>query len=456
MFGERFWGMNSRPFTRREILKTWCGQAGALSCLAAFGGAAESLKTNGKSCILLWMSGGASQLETFDPKPGVENGGPTTGIETSVSGITIAEHLPRMAKQMEHLAVIRSMKTKEGDHSRAMQHLHTGYQPVGPLVYPTFGSLVAKERGNPDADLPSFVSIAPVRNISPQAHTSGFLGAEYAPMIVGSNRAAAPNSTESDYEQIDAALRVENLTSAEAVGLTGFERRQAMLKRQEERFQKNHPDLAVLSHRDAYQKAARLMRSSGAAAFKLDEESVETRDKYGKTQFGQSCLLARRLVERGVPFVEVTMSDAMRSGGLGWDTHQNNFEAIKPLCATLDQGWDALLTDLRERGLLDRTLVVWMGEFGRTPKINEMGGRDHFPDAWSTVLSGGGIHAGQVVGKTSNDGMTVEDRPVAVPDFLATICAALEIDAKKQNISGIGRPISIVDEKGETIREIVG
>lgn len=455
MFGNEFWGWRSRPFTRREILKTWCGQAGALSCLAAFGGVAESIKGSGKSCILLWMGGGASQLETFDPKPGVENGGPTTGIETSVPGISIAEHLPRIARQMEHLAVIRSMKTKEGDHSRAIQHLHTGYQPVGPLVYPTLGSLVAKEIGNSESDLPSFVSIAPVRNISPQAHTSGFLGAEYAPMIVGSNRVPGTNAGAGDYAQIDAALRVENLSNAEVIGESSFERRLAMLKRQEERFQKNHPDLAVLSHRDAYQKASRLMRSSGAAAFKLDEEAAETREKYGKTQFGQSCLLARRLVERGVPFVEVTMSDPMGSGGLGWDTHQNHFDMIKPLSATLDQGWDALLTDLRERGLLENTLVIWMGEFGRTPKINGMKGRDHFPDAWSTVLGGGGIRSGQVIGKTSEDGMTVEDHPISVPDFLATLCTVLKIDPKKQNISSIGRPISIVDDQGVAIKQVL-
>lgn len=456
MFGQGLWGFSER-YTRREILRTWCGQAGLITCLAGFGGAAEQLKREGKSCILLWMNGGASQLETFDPKPGRENGGPTKSIETSVPGIAIAEHLPKIALQMQHLALIRSMNTKEGDHSRAIQHLHTGYQPTGPLVYPTFGSLIAKERGNPESDLPSFVSIAPTRNISPQAHTAGFLGAEYAPMIVGSNRPSPrTQDTAGDYADIDAALRVENLASADGLAADGMERRLTLLQRQENRFQKKHPDLAVLSHRDAYQKAARLMRSSGAEAFRLDAESPQMRERYGKTQFGQSCLLARRLVERGVPFIEVTMSDPMGAGGLGWDTHQNQFDMIKPLCATLDQGWDALLDDLRERGLLGSTLVVWMGEFGRTPKINAMNGRDHFPDAWSAVLAGGGIKTGQVVGKTSDDGMSVEDRPVSVPDFLATLCQGLGIDRTKQNISSIGRPISIVDEAANPLTEIVG
>ncbi len=451
MFQIKNLGKPTRGISRREVLRMWCGQAGALSCLATFGGTAEALRKTGKSCILMWMNGGASQLETFDPKPGQENGGPTQGIESSVPGITIAEHLPRMSKRMEDLAVIRSMNTKEGDHSRAIQHLHTGYQPTGPLIYPTFGSLISKELGTEESDLPSFVSIAPIRNISPQAHTAGFLGAEYAPMVVGSNRGPVGNMGAGDYAVIDAALRVENLGSNTAAGL---ERRLGLLKRQEERFHKNHPDTAVLSHRDAYQKAARLMRSSGATAFKLDEEPVEVRDKYGKTQFGQSCLLARRLVERGVPFIEVTMSDPQNGGGLGWDTHQNNFEAIKPLCATLDQSWDALLNDLKERGLLEKTLVVWMGEFGRTPKINTMVGRDHFPDAWSTVLAGGGVRGGQVIGKTTDDGMSVADRPVKVPDFLAALCTALEIDPTKQNISGIGRPISIVDDEGKAVSEL--
>jgi len=187
------------------------------------------------------------------------------------------------------------------------------------------------------------------------------------------------------------------------------------------------------------------MRSDAAKAFELKDESEKLRDAYGRNQFGQGCLLARRLVEAGVPFVEVTLD--------GWDTHNQNFDAVKRLSGALDPAWATLMEDLNARGLLDTTLVVWMGEFGRTPKINGQQGRDHFPRAWSTVLGGGGIKGGQAVGKTSADGTTVEEREVPVPDFLATVCHALGIDPLKQNQSNVGRPIRIVDKVAKPIQE---
>ena len=196
-----------------------------------------------------------------------------------------------------------------------------------------------------------------------------------------------------------------------------------------------------------------MMRSKAAKAFELDEEPAEVRDAYGRNSFGQGCLLARRLVERGVPFVEVTLSASDGSMAFGWDTHQQNFNAVEKLCGTLDPAWSTLMNDLRTRGLLDSTLIVWMGEFGRTPKINKDAGRDHFPTAWTTVLAGGGIKGGQAIGDTGADGMTVKDRPVAVPDLLATVCKALGIDPSKQNLSDVGRPIRIVDSKANPIEE---
>jgi uncharacterized protein (DUF1501 family) len=196
------------------------------------------------------------------------------------------------------------------------------------------------------------------------------------------------------------------------------------------------------------------MRTDAAKAFNLGEEKPALRDAYGRNLFGQGCLLVRRLVERGVPFVEVTLSNA--TGVMaGWDTHQQNFDQVKRLCGVLDPAWATLLTDLKERGLLDTTLVVWMGEFGRTPKINPEAGRDHFPNAWSTVLGGGGIKGGQVVGKTSPDGMTVAERPVTVPDFVATVCKALGVDPRKQNMSNVGRPIRLADPAGKPIQEVL-
>ena len=188
-----------------------------------------------------------------------------------------------------------------------------------------------------------------------------------------------------------------------------------------------------------------MMRPETAKAFDLSEEKSALRDRYGRNLFGQGCLLARRLVEREVPFVEVTLD--------GWDTHLNNFDAVKNLCGTLDGAWATLMSDLKERGLLDTTTIVWMGEFGRTPKINPQKGRDHWAVSWSTVLAGGGIKGGQAVGATSADGMEVKDRPVSVPDLLATVCSAVGLEPDKQNLSNVGRPIRIVAPGTKPVEE---
>jgi uncharacterized protein (DUF1501 family) len=222
----------------------------------------------------------------------------------------------------------------------------------------------------------------------------------------------------------------------------------------EKDFVARHPGVSPQSHQTAYDRAVKLMRGEAARAFNLDDEPAAVRDAYGRNLFGQGCLLARRLVERGVPFVEVTLG-GLGGGVFGWDTHANNFDQVQRLCGTLDPAWSTLMKDLKERGLLDSTLIVWMGEFGRTPKINGGRGRDHYPNAWSTVLAGGGIKGGQVVGKTSADGTTVEERPVSVQDFLATICSALGIDLDRTNQSNVGRPIRIVDKAATPIQEIV-
>ena len=196
------------------------------------------------------------------------------------------------------------------------------------------------------------------------------------------------------------------------------------------------------------------MESSAASAFNLDDEPAALRDAYGRNLFGHGCLLARRLVERGVPFVEVSLG-GVSSGGMGWDAHVNNFETVKRLCGVLDPAWATLLRDLKDRGLLETTLVVWMGEFGRTPKINGAAGRDHYPLTWSAVLGGGGVRGGQVVGATTADGAAVKDRPCAVPELLATVCQALNIDPHKTNPSTVGRPIHLVDYDAHPIDGVV-
>jgi hypothetical protein len=425
-----------------------CSLSGWLPALAAR--TARDPKRR-RACILLWMDGGPSQMDTFDLKPGHKNGGEFKEIATKVPGIKISEHLPKLATHTDRMVLIRSMTTREGEHTRAHQYMHTGYKPEGEIQFPPLGALLAKELGAKDWPLPSFVNIAPDINVAPTVLRPGFLGPEYAPLIVGESGRAVPGTGANVYER---ALHVENLAAPPGVPTGHLESRVGLLREMESEFARERPGVPVQSHRAAYERAVRLMRSAGGKAFNLDEEKDSLRDAYGRNLFGQSCLLARRLVERGVPFVEVTLG-GVTGGALGWDTHAQNFNSVRNLSRVLDPAWATLMQDLQERGLLDTTLIVWMGEFGRTPQINGGRGRDHFPNAWSTVLAGGGVRGGQVVGKTSASGTTVTERPVTVPDFLATICLALGVDPLKQNLSNVNRPIRIADKAAKPIKEVV-
>jgi hypothetical protein len=441
----------SLPLSRREWLRLSAAGvlggslSGWIERLAAAAAASPERK---RACILLWMNGGPAQTDTFDLKPGHANGGPFKEIETPVPGMRISEHLPQLAKQAKHLALVRSMTSREGDHNRATYYLRTGYRPEGQIQYPPIGALLSRELGNPEA-LPGFVSIAPVLGVNPAAFTPGFLGPEYAPLIVG-NQADATGPM----PDLDKAFRVQDLKPPSQIKMPRLDARVDLLQGFQDDFVAGHPGVPALSHQAAYERAVRLMRTAAARAFDLDEEKAALRDRYGRNLFGQGCLLACRLVERGVPFVEVTLNNAPGAPA-AWDTHGQNFEQVKKLCEVLDPAWATLLEDLAQRGLLDTTLVVWMGEFGRTPKINGQQGRDHFPDAWSTVLCGGGIKGGSVHGKTSPDGMTIKDAPVSVPDFLATVAKALGIDPTKQSISNIGRPIRITDAGARPIEGVL-
>jgi hypothetical protein len=447
--------MRPSALSRRDWLRlsaagvVGCSMSGWLERLAA---AVAEHRQRRRACILLWMDGGPSQTDTFDLKPGHPNGGPFKEIPTAVPGIKISEHLPKIARHTDRMAIVRSMTTKEGDHGRAAYYLRTGYMPGGEIRFPPLGALLAKELGPEDFVLPSFVSIAPNRGVNPAAHGPGFLGPQYAPLVVGA-RAFTPGQRPGpfDYER---ALRVQDLEPSHSVLPDHVDARLGLLDEMERGFVGQHPDAAAASHRTAYARAAQLMRTTAAKAFNLEEEKDSLRDAYGRNLFGQGCLLARRLVEQGVPFVEVTMG-GVNGGGLGWDTHTQNFETVRNLSAVLDPAFATLLEDLKQRGLLDTTLVVWMGEFGRTPRINGQQGRDHFPNAWSTVLAGGGVKGGQVVGSTGAGGQAVEQRPVTVPDFLATVCRALGVDPTKQNISNVGRPIRIADKSARPIEEVL-
>jgi RNA polymerase sigma factor (sigma-70 family) len=358
-----------------------------------------------RSLIVLWMSGGPSQMDTFDLKPGDENGGPFKAIDTAVKGVRISEHLPRLAKLTDRLAIVRSMTHDDGSHERAAHLMRTGYVHDNQTDYPALGALLGKELGNAKSNLPRYVSIT-----SPQIDRSmdaGFLGPAFGPLSV-------PQSAVPLGEKKDEAEKTKQELPLEA-------------------FQKIDKD------------RAEAMRKAVLAALDLSEEKAALRDAYGRNAFGQGCLAARRLVERGTPVVEVVLG--------GWDTHNQNFDLVQKLSGKLDPAWATLLTDLEERKLLDGTLVVWMGEFGRTPRINANMGRDHWPRSFSVVLAGRGIKGGQVIGRTSKDGITIEDRPVTPQELMATIYQALNVDPAKENRSNIGGLLPLVPKGTKPIKE---
>ena len=430
-------------FDRRSFLRTGTASlsislSGWLSQLAHASADSPSRK---RSCILLWMSGGPATIDLWDLKPGHVNGGPYTEIATRAPGLKVGQHLPKVADFGDRLAILRGMTTREGDHGRATFLVRTGTLPQGGIDFPTLGSLVAKELHSPGADLPPFVAIAPQRGLAQGAFGPGFLGPQFAPLIVADGQQGRNGIS------VDGQLKVQNLDRHTGVASTQAVERLTLLKDLEDGFLTERPGLIGDSHRAALAAAVRMMKPETSQAFDLSDEKPALRDRYGRNLFGQGCLLARRLVERGVPFVEVTLDN--------WDTHQNNFDAVKTQCGVLDPAFATLMGDLKERGLLESTLIVCMGEFGRTPKINQQKGRDHWPDAWSAVLAGGGIKGGQAIGKTTKDGMKVEDRPTSVPDLLATVCQALGIDHEKTNLSNVNRPIRIVDKAGRPIREVL-
>lgn len=380
---------------------------------------ADELRRQGRACILLWMQGGPSQFETFDPKPGHANGGETKALDTSVSGVRFADNLPKLAALADRLAVVRSLSTREGEHQRATYLMHTSYLPTASVQYPAMGAVVAHEIKDAACELPAFVRIGP----NPAGGNGGFLGTGYDAFTIGAPGRAPDNARPAtDAPRFQRRLALLGKLQG-AAGISGQE-----------------------DHRQLYDDAARMILSPRMEAFNLEGEPAAVRDAYGRTPFGSACLLARRLLEAGVTFIEATLG--------GWDTHDNNFERSRTLCGQLDQPFAALLEDLGQRGLLDTTLVVWMGEFGRTPRINPRAGRDHYPRAFSAALAGGRVRGGQVIGATDDAGETVKDRPVSEKDLFQTIYTSLGIDPHKEHMSPIGRPIKIVDG-GQPVSELL-
>jgi uncharacterized protein (DUF1501 family) len=420
--------------TRRELLKLSAAGvlgvsvSGWLDVLAA---RAAEQKVKHKSCILLWMDGGPSHLDTFDPKPDAPEHirGEYQAIATAVPGIQIGERFPKLARLMEQVALLRGMSTDEADHGRARIYLHTGYKPgAGGVTYPVLGSIVSAELGQPDFPLPNFVVTGAPLNKYEFLTNPGYLGPRHQPLSLN-----------------DPSKGLDNLQSPAATD--DFNDRIQVLEQLEQGFARTYKADAAAAHRATLARAVQLMRSDKGKAFDLAQEPASAREVYGDNHFGRGCLLARRLVEAGVPFVEVYLSN--------WDSHERKVaDSVKDLMTQVDLGMSALISDLKSRGLLDNTLLIWMGEFGRTPRVNNNGGRDHYSRAWSTLLAGGGLKGGQVVGKTDKDGAAVVERPIAAIDFQATVCQALGIDYTKKTLTPSGRPISLVEKGAQPIKEL--
>lgn len=424
------WGMN-----RRHFLKHMTAASMTLPMLqwmeSARAAQSKSKKAKNRSMILLWMGGGPSTIDIWDLKPESKNGGEFKPIPTTGAG-QICEHLPNLAKQMKHLSIVRSYNSRDGAHDRGTYVNHTSYLPVASVVHPAVGAVVAKFNGV-DSEIPGHISLGGP-GVSP-----GFLGTAYAPFRVTAGDNPIPN-----------------LKSSAGWGHEGearLARRRDLLEKTQSAFLKQNRGSLPADHHTIYSSAMKLMSSQLLDAFKIEKEETSVREKYGDTQFGRDCLLARRLVEINVPFIEV--------GFGGWDMHQSIFNNLAgtgrttamanatPHLPTMDKGFAALVEDLVERGLWDTTTICWMGDFGRTPKINQDGGRDHWPGVWSVVLGGGGMKGGEVIGKTDEDGLSITDRPVEVSNLFATLYKSVGIEPATELRSANGRPLKLVGTFGD-------
>ena len=400
---------------RRHFLQHLCGATSlalpAWMLTGAIRASAQRLGNDRQATILLWLGGGPSSIDMWDMKPNAPTGGPFQPISTS-GDLQICEHLPRLAKQMHRLSVVRAMSTREADHTRANYYMHTGFVPSPNVDHPGYGSVIAHElaQTRPMLQIPPFVAIGG------NSTGPGFLGMSWAPFVV------------------QASGQVPNLAPKVQEGR--FARRMAALEMVETNFSRQNRGQAAKDHADVLTKSVEMLTSDQLAAFDVQQEPEAIRERYGSSGFGRSCLLARRLVEAGVPFIEVDFG--------GWDNHQNIFATLRDnRLPTLDQGFSALVEDLVDRGLWENTVVLCMGEFGRTPRINGNGGRDHFARAWSVVAGGGRIEGGRAIGATNEDGTAVEGTSYSAEDLMASVCHAMGISLKTNYTSRSGRPMKI-------------
>lgn len=397
-------------FSRRNFLGGSLG--GFFSFAMAHHGqrllAAAGAERTAKRLLVIWADGGPSQLDTFDPKPGRETGGERKSIETSVAGLEISETLPRLAKQMNKLSVIRNLSSREGQHERAKVYLHTGYKPVEAFPRPALGAVVS--HGAPNSDLPNYVSIG-----SP-GFGPAYLGLDHVPF------------------SIEDAARARNLLQT----LESRRSRIRLTRKLSENFSASRASAGAASRLAVLSGIEKLIETPFADALDVAAEPESVLQRYGDGAFAGHCVLARRLLETGVSFVEIHHA--------GWDTHQQNAQSTARLCGEIDQPWAALMEDLAARGLLEETIVMWLGEFGRTPQINGTAGRDHFPQVTPVVIGGGGFAGGEVIGRTNKDGTAIEGDSHGVADLFATVLSRLGVSPDREYETDFGSMTKATDD----------
>jgi uncharacterized protein DUF1501 len=426
--------------TRRHFMTHLAGASAMMVPAMSFTNSvlanATDMRRRHKSCIMLWMGGGPATIDMWDLKKGAPTGGDFSPIATSLPGLEISEHLPMMAKEMDKLAVVRSMSTKEADHNRGRYYMHTGYVPNPNIEHPSYGAVVAHELAPkvPELEIPPFVAVGG------GSEGPGFLGMTWAPFAVSYNGDVRDLRMGVDQNRLAQRMAMLNTTESSFLAQVNAGDMQAI--------ERGGPTSPAGDHAKVLVKTYKLMNPANKQmeAFKVMSEPKAVQDRYGTTGFGKGCLMARRLVEAGVPFIEVDLG--------GWDTHANNFTTLKnQKLPELDKAFSALVSDLNQRGLLDDTVIVWLGEFGRTPRINGGAGRDHWARSWSVVVGGGGFKRGTVVGKTNADGTNVETEPYTSQDLMASVCKALGISLDTTFTSNNGRPMKIANS-GKVIKEL--
>ncbi|MCG8449458.1 MAG: DUF1501 domain-containing protein [Pirellulales bacterium] len=413
-------GMNRRHFLS-HLAGSSAMAAAAFSLTRTLTAHAATLKRNHKSCILMWMGGGPPSIDIWDMKPGAATAGQFKPIGTTGAG-QITELLPKVAQQMHHLSIVRSMSTREADHQRGSYYMRTGFVPNPNVQHPSYGAVIAHELESKlhELEIPPFVSIGGA------SQGPGFLGMAYAPFQVNSNGQVRNASANVAKARMDDRLQLLGLL--------------------EKRFERENRGPAATEHAKVLKSTVSLLTSKQMEAFKVQSEPETMRERYGNSGFGRGCLMARRLVEQGVPFVEVNLG--------GWDLHQNCFDGLTRKLPEVDQAMSALVEDLASRGLLEDTVILWMGEFGRTPRINANAGRDHWARSWSVAIGGGGVAGGKVIGATNEDGTRVITEPYSSEDLMSTVCQAMGISLNKNFTAANGRPMKIAGG-GKVITELL-